>query len=1133
MKKRTGIHRITLYVSIMLILSAAVFLFAGCGGGKLINASSLLSIEFTGLDGDGTIVLTFDRDGLKQLLSEKESLTERQIEMVDSLPGDIYKDFSVSKREGISNGDEIEITGAVDNDLLKDLGYAVKNDTIKVTVTGLKEAERIDLAAAVDITFEGIAPNVKVLFNVDYDLPYVQYTSLFYSTSSEYVHLNNGDTYTLNITYNEERLREEGYIVENATVTKVVEGLSSIDFELTGFSDPLLEEMLRESQEEVAKYAISNYSQLQYSMLGDRQGWVLWDEMRTEAVEMKEVKNKEKTDNCLYLIYNLAVPVRLPDGNIESGKLVLVMERGGVALTPEGTLYSEQSWKANSFASREEADNYIYLQMEYYFDETPYVTEFSGETSEEPDYEQLQKHFEPVMADAGKQAIQSVQLNEMIPDFAKNTEVWETMTDPYGNEYQNPLALNAGNAARTDYLLNGEWNRFSFVLSTYNDADTEAQMSMYIWGDDRLLYAADAYQRSDAPQNLSLDVTGVERLSIQTISYGNTYKAWLCINNGVLERTEDIAAPEIMKKAFSDEIISESGEMENKAQSSMSTDVRGDVFRDAYILRADKNGLMRVRLGGKYSHISADVSVAKMPYEFDISGGVVVSVDGEEVLRIEDISLMNPSSKIDLDVTDAEVLEIASFADHEDKSGLFFIVGNTLLSGAPEIITFEEAEPDVYPEIDPGLQSMYIDEDGESDLIILDTVDYRYILVDRDCDYNTAKLTAEQFGGTLIMPKTERQKEVLHILISKSNGYYVSWIGAERAAPGSDIWMWADGEQLSDTELWESGEPDNYYAPENCLCMDYDGELRDENESEEKAFVIQIPSLSWNASERSAFLAELPVLGKEGMEYRRIAKQDTGITGPLDWDEYTSGTIDPLAIELNALNDGRVWYTLDKKYSDLYFDMYVSGDSSVNSRASFAVFGDGKLLYHTNGLKKSDSHRSIHLDVSNVSYLCLKSTETAANEKIGLLIISPRLTPDTELLEYGQGLLTEFKPVDNNYAETSLKLEYDSQGNPHPGWVKMDSANNGFIMYNLGGYFNTLTGKLCTGNDTSVSGNASLSIYIDGELAETIENVKAGDHGREFSLDVTGASTVRFETSCTGEAMNNYIYLTDLVVKYG
>ena len=45
-----------------------------------------------------------------------------------------------------------------------------------VTVTGLKEAERIDLASAVDITFEGIAPNVKVLFNVDYDLPYVQYT---------------------------------------------------------------------------------------------------------------------------------------------------------------------------------------------------------------------------------------------------------------------------------------------------------------------------------------------------------------------------------------------------------------------------------------------------------------------------------------------------------------------------------------------------------------------------------------------------------------------------------------------------------------------------------------------------------------------------------------------------------------------------------------------------------------------------------------------------------------------------------------------------------------------------------------------------------------------------------------------
>ena len=1129
MKKCTGIQKITLYVSILLILCAAVFLFAGCQVGKSINASSLLGVEFSGLDGEGTIVLTFDRDGLKQLLSGKKSLTERQIEMVDSLPGDIYKDFSVSKREGLSNGDEIEIAGAVDKDLLKDLGYAIRNDMIKVTVSGLKEPERIDLASAVDITFEGIAPNVKVLFNVDYDLPYVQYTSLFYSTASEYVHLNNGDTYTLNITYNEERLHENGYIVENATVSKVVEGLPSRDFELTGFSDPLLEDMLRESQEETAKYAISNYSNLQYRMLGDRQGWVLWNEMRVEPAGLKEVKDKDKTDNCLYVINNLAVPVRLPDGNIESGKLVVVMEREDVALTQEGTLYSEDSWKAKSFASAEEADEYIKQQIEYDYGKTPSVTEFSGETSGEPDYEQLQKHFEPVMADAEKPAIQSVSLNELIPDYAKNTEVWETMTDPYGNVYQNSLALKAGSAARTDYLLNGEWNRFSFVLSTYNDADTEAQMSMYIWGDERLLYAADAYQRSDAPQNLLLDVTGVERLSIQTISYDSTSKAWLCISNGVLDRTEDIAAPEMTKKAFSDEIISESRGMENKAQNSMTTDVRGDAFRDAYILRADMNGLMRVRLGGKYSHFSADVSVAKMPYEYDISGGVAISVDGEEVWRTEDISLTNPSSKIDLDVTGAEVLEIASFADHEDSSGLFFIVGNTLLSGVPETITFEEAAPDVFPEIDPGLQSMYIGEDGESDLFILDTVDYRYILVDRNCDYNTAKLTAEQFGGMLAMPKTERQIAALRTLMRKSYEYSF-WMGAERTAPGSDTWVWADGEQLSDTEHWENGEPDNYFGPENCMTMDAGGKWRDVNESEKRPFIIQIPSLSWTAPEGSAFLADLPVIYEEGMEYRRIIKQGMGISELLDIDEYTSGTIDPLAIELDALNDGRAYYNLARKYSNLDFDLYVSGESSINARASFAVFGDGKLLYHTNGLKKNDSHRSIHLDVSDVDYLWLTSTETAADEKIRLLMISSELTPDTDLSGFEQAYLTERESVDKNYAEISLKLEYDSQGNPCPGWIKMDSANNGFIMYNIGGNYSTLTGKLCTGNDTSVSGNASLSIYIDGELAETIDNVKAGDPGREFTLDVTGASTVRFETSCEGEERNNYVYLTDAAV---
>ena len=58
--------------------------------------------------------------------------------------------------------------------------------------------------------------------------------------------------------------------------------------------------------------------------------------------------------------------------------------------------------------------------------------------------------------------------------------------------------------AVAEYSLRGEWNTFTGVLSTWDDAGSEDEMILKIWGDDRLLFAVGGYSRSDAPLPFSL-----------------------------------------------------------------------------------------------------------------------------------------------------------------------------------------------------------------------------------------------------------------------------------------------------------------------------------------------------------------------------------------------------------------------------------------------------------------------------------------------------------------------------------------------------------------------------------------------------------------------------------------------------
>ncbi len=137
MKK--GLYRGVMTVSAGLL---AVMVLTGCGAKKK-GAADFISATFHGINSEGTLSLSFDREALTEELSSGKQLTEREKEELISLLSGIEKDYIISKKDGLSNGDEVEIKGGLDKKLLKDYGVVFDNNAVTVTVEGL--ADRIEI----------------------------------------------------------------------------------------------------------------------------------------------------------------------------------------------------------------------------------------------------------------------------------------------------------------------------------------------------------------------------------------------------------------------------------------------------------------------------------------------------------------------------------------------------------------------------------------------------------------------------------------------------------------------------------------------------------------------------------------------------------------------------------------------------------------------------------------------------------------------------------------------------------------------------------------------------------------------------------------------------------------------------
>ena len=199
MRKRT--------IIVTVLITLTVLLLTGCGK-KKIDVTEDLLVNFDGYNGYGTATLENEYGW------EAEALEAAGVKSIDTFSdlGDALMIesavlYEIQPKENLSNGDEVTVSTVINDEVAEKYKIKFVYNEKKFIVEGLPEIEQVDLFDNIDVSFQGIAPNVTAyLDNANTD----SYVRMSYKMDKNN-NLNIGDVITVTADYNKEDLLEAGY----------------------------------------------------------------------------------------------------------------------------------------------------------------------------------------------------------------------------------------------------------------------------------------------------------------------------------------------------------------------------------------------------------------------------------------------------------------------------------------------------------------------------------------------------------------------------------------------------------------------------------------------------------------------------------------------------------------------------------------------------------------------------------------------------------------------------------------------------------------------------------------------------------------------------------------------------------
>ncbi len=305
------------------ILLAAVTLItaslSSCGAKHSYDAKDMYEIEVEGFNGMGTISARKNYD-LFEIISEEvydgidEESEFAQVKLQLALE-DLEIDTDDDTDE-LSNGDVIHFTVEFNEEKLEKYNVKLKGGEFDYTVEGLEEPKELDPFEGIEISYEGLSPNARIVIDTENwnDDAKDSGVNLFVEDTNG---IANGDTITIEAKYNKEKLAKNGFYINKDAMDVNVVGVDEYLKDITGFDTTALDKKLAQKAEDVL--ADSYYKPLEtiktIYLTGQNEWYNYWEINSVNHTPVKSelwydedaFENNKKYTNLYFKIWKVEV----------------------------------------------------------------------------------------------------------------------------------------------------------------------------------------------------------------------------------------------------------------------------------------------------------------------------------------------------------------------------------------------------------------------------------------------------------------------------------------------------------------------------------------------------------------------------------------------------------------------------------------------------------------------------------------------------------------------------------------------------------------------------------------------------------------------------------------------------------
>lgn len=221
-----------------------LFLLTGCSSAK-IELSQYADIKISGYNGYGFADVNVNWSALEAEFTKNDKQDSVTVfAKLMSLESSI--EYSVDKKENLSNGDIVNLTVKWNKDIAKKHKLSFTTKKLSVKVEKLEEPKKLDLFTDLHIEYEGISPKASAILRNASSDPFIKNISYYIKDNIPF-NISNGDKIIVEAKITKEDALKKGYIIETTEKEITVDGIDEYITKYESIDNDTLEKMKKQA----------------------------------------------------------------------------------------------------------------------------------------------------------------------------------------------------------------------------------------------------------------------------------------------------------------------------------------------------------------------------------------------------------------------------------------------------------------------------------------------------------------------------------------------------------------------------------------------------------------------------------------------------------------------------------------------------------------------------------------------------------------------------------------------------------------------------------------------------------------------------------------------------------------------